>query len=121
VYDVDAERSDDIQSMLWLYDYYEVCGFAATHSTIARGDSVRLRGHLDAKKATLLMSHRRAGQPGTPRAQGWTKVADLSVSARGRFVSPRLHPSRTTWYVVRYYGLGGGFTAFTPVVKVSVR
>jgi hypothetical protein len=120
VYDVDAERSDDIQSMLWLYDYYEVCDIAATHSSITRGDSLRLRGHIDAKRATLFMSHRRAGQPASAKALGWAKVGNLSVSAHGRFVSRRLHPSHTTWYVVRYRGMGGGFLAFTPVVKVSV-
>ena len=44
-----------------------------------------------------------------------------SLSARGGdFVSWPLRPSRTTWYVVRYPGLDGGFVVFTPVVKVSV-
>jgi hypothetical protein len=121
VYDVNAERSDDVQSLLWLYDYYEVCTFSASHSSIARGQAVRLRGHIDGKQATLFMCHHRAGQPGTVKAHGWTKVANLRVSASGRFVSPLLHPSRTRWYVVRYPGLNGGFVAFTPVVKVTVR
>lgn len=121
VYWVQAQRSDDVQSLLWLYDNYEVCDFAATRAAIAHGDSVRLRGHIDGEKATLFMCHHRAGQPATAKAQGWTKVADLSVSASGRFVSPRLRPSRTTWYVARYNGKNGGFIAFTPVVKVSVR
>jgi hypothetical protein len=121
VYEIDAQRSDDVQSLLWLYDYYEVCNFAASQSTIVRGQAVRLHGHIDGKAATLFMRHRPAGQPATAKAQGWTKVANLSVSAGGRFVSTRLRPSRTTWYVVRYHGGNGGFTAFTPVVKVSVR
>jgi hypothetical protein len=82
---------------------------------------VRLRGRIDAKKATLFMRHSRAGQPAGAKAKGWTKVADIPASARGRFVSPALYPSRTTWYVVRYDGTNGGFTAFTPVVKVTVR
>jgi hypothetical protein len=121
VYEINAERSDDVQSLLWLDDYYEICTFSASHSTIAPGQTVRLRGHIDAKKATLFMRHSRAGQPATVKAQGWTKVANLHVKASGRFVSPLLHPSRTTWYVVRYHGVNGGFTAFTPVVKVAVR
>jgi hypothetical protein len=121
VYWVQAQRSDDVQSLLWLYDNYEVCSFAASQNAIVHGQAVRLRGHIDGKKATLFMSHRRAGQPATTKAQGWTKVADLSVTASGRFASPRLRPSRTTWYVVRYPGMDGGFVAFTPVVKVSVR
>jgi hypothetical protein len=121
VYWIQAQRSDDVQSLLWLYDYYEVCSFAATRSVIAYGDSVSLHGHIDGKEATLFMRHRRAGQPATAKARGWSKVTDLSVSAGGRFVSSGLQPSRTTWYVVRYHGLNGGFTAFTPVVRVSVR
>ena len=120
VYWVQAQRSDDVQSLLWLYDNYEVCSFAASQNAIVQGQAVRLRGHIDGKKATLFMRHSRAGQPTSTKAKGWTKVADLSASAGGRFVSPRLHPSRTTWYVARYHGVNGGFTAFTPVVKVSV-
>ena len=120
VYEVDAERSDDVQSLLWLYDYYEVCSFAASHNRIAQGQTVRLRGHIDAQQATLFMRHRAAEQPATVQAHGWTRVADLSVGADGRFVSPLLRPSRPTWYVVRYRGLNGGFTAFTPVVRVWV-
>jgi hypothetical protein len=121
VYWVQAERSDDVQSMLWLYDDYEVCSFTASHKVIQRGAAVRLRGHIDARTATLFMRHSRAGQPGTAKAKGWTKVADITASAHGRFVTPRLRPSRTTWYVVRYRGENGGFTAFTPVAKVAVR
>ena len=121
VYEINAQRSDDVQSLLWLYDWYEVCTFSASHSSIAPGQSVRLHGHIDGTHATLFMRHRQAGQPGTAKAPGWTKVANLHVNASGRFLSPRLHPSRTTWYVVRYPGLNGGFVAFTPVVKVTVR
>jgi hypothetical protein len=121
VYDVDAERTDQIQSMLWLYDYYEVCDFSATHRSIRRGDGVRLRGHIDAKAATLFVRHSAAPQPASVKARGWTKVGSLSVNARGHFLSPVLRPSRSTWYVVRYRGLNGGFTAFTPVVQVTVR
>lgn len=121
VYEIEAQRSDDVQSMLWLYDYYEVCSFAASQSVIARGQTVRVGGHIDGLQATLFMRHRRAGQPSTVKAVGWTKVANLSVSAGGHFLSPRLLPSHTTWYVVRYSGGNGGFTAFTPVVRVSVR
>ena len=121
VYDVDAERSDQIQSMLWLSDYFEVCEFAATRSTIARGDGVRLRGHIDARSATLFMRDRRGSRPVSAKAKGWSRVGRLPVIGHGRFVSPPLHPTRTTWYVVRYHGVNGGFTAFTPVVRVSVR
>ena len=121
IYEINAERSDDTQSLLWLDDCYEVCTFSASQSTIAQGQAVRLRGHIDANKATLFMRHSRAGQPASAKAKGWTKVANLHVNASGRFVSPQLHPSRTTWFVVRYHGVNGGFTALTPVVKVAVR
>ena len=82
---------------------------------------MRLRGHIDGAAATLFMRQSRAGRPTIAKAKGWTKVANLSVSAGGRFVSPELRPSRTTWYVARYSGGNGGFTAFTPVVRVPVR
>ena len=121
VYWIQAQRSDDVQSMLWLYDNYEVCSFAASHKAIAKGESVRLHGHIDGAKATLFMRHSRAGQPASAKAKGWSQVGTFSASPHGRFVSPRLRPSRTTWYVVRYDGVNGGFTAFTPVVKVAVR
>lgn len=121
VYEINAERSDDIQSLLWLDDYFEVCTFSASHSAIMRGQTVRLRGQIDGRKATLFVCHHRADQPATVGARGWVKVANLHVNASGRFVGPLLHPSRTTWYVVRYPGLNGGFVAFTPVVKVTVR
>ena len=121
VYWVQAQRSDDVQSLLWLYDNYEVCSFAASHDAIARGQAVTLRGHIDGTTATLFMRHSRAGQPAGVKAKGWTRVADIPAGAHGRFVSPQLHPSSTTWYVARYRGVNGGFTAFTPVVKVAVR
>ena len=120
VYEIQAQRTDDVQSMLWLYDDYEVCTFAASRGTILSGQAVRLRGHIDGMRATLLMRHSRAGQPATAKANGWAKVSSLTVKG-GRFVSPPLHPSRTTWYVARYQGLNGGFTAFTPAVRVAVR
>ena len=121
VYEINAQRSDDPQSLLWLADYYEVCTFSASQSAIMRGQTVRLRGHIDGRRATLFMRHRRAGQPATVQAHGWIKVANLHVGATGHFTSPLLHPSGTTWYSVRYPAVNGGFVAFTPVVRVTVR
>ena len=122
-YEIDAQRTDDTQSLLWLYDYYEVCTFSASHNSIAHGQAVRLRGHIDGNKATLLVCRHWADQPATVKAYGWIKVANLHVNASGRFVSPLLHPSRTAWYVVRYRANGAwvAFVTFTPVVKVTVR
>jgi hypothetical protein len=120
LYEINAERSDDPQSLLWLDDYYEVCTFSASHSTIMQGQATRLAGHIDGRKATLFVCHRRADQPATVTARGWSRIGNLHVNSSGRFASPPLHPSRTTWYVVRYPALNGGFVAFTPVVKVTV-
>jgi len=121
VYEINAERSDDAQSLLWLDDYYEVCTLSSSSSAILQGQAVRLRGQIDGRKAGLFVCHHWADQPATWKAPGWTKVRRLHVSSTGRFVSPLLHPSRTTWYMVRYRALNGGFVAFTPVVRVRVR
>jgi hypothetical protein len=119
IYCIDAYRTDDPYSPLDLYDYYLVCTLAPTHGTVRPGGAVRLRGHIDGDTATLFVRHRAAAQPGTLWPHGWTKVENLAVSTSGKFFTPTLHPSRTSWYVVRY--AGGDFEAFTPVVKVNVR
>ena len=121
VYEINAQRSDDTQSLLWLYDWYDICTFSASHSTIVQGQGISLRGHIDGRNATLFECHHWADRPATVGAHGWIKAASLHVNAEGRFVSPLLRPSRTTWYVVRYPSLNGGFVVFTPVVKVMVR
>ena len=70
VYEIEAQRSDDVQSMLWLYDYYEVCTFDASQSTVAPGQAVRLSGQIDGRAANPLQARyagRPAGQPGSRR------------------------------------------------------
>ena len=120
-YDILATRSDDPQSLLSLDDVYEVCSFGASRDVVAPGGAVRLRGCTGGVSATLFMRHRAGSEPTTLKARGWTKVTTLAVSDSGRFISPVLHPARTTWYIVRFAGADGGFTAFTPVVRVRVR
>jgi hypothetical protein len=120
-YTVYATRSDDSQSMLGLCDYYNVCTFGASRSVILRGGIVRLRGQTAVSGndiATLFMRHTSAGVPSSAKAPGWTKVATYGLDASGNFHSSLLRPSRTTWYVVRYWY---GVTSFTPVVRVVVR
>jgi hypothetical protein len=88
---------------------------------ILRGGIVRLRGQTGVAKddiATLFMRHTRAGVPSNPKAPGWTEVATYGLDASGYFHSSLLRPSRTTWYVVRYWY---GVNSFTPVVRVVVR
>ena len=69
---------------------------------------------------TLFARHTRAGVPSSTAAKGWIKVATLRLDSNGRFHSARLHPKRTTWYVARFSDSDAGFTAFTPVVRVTV-
>ncbi len=121
-WEVDAWRSDDPYSLLDLYDYYQVCSFAASRDSIARGEGVRLHGRINGAtggRATVFMRTRPAGQPASLKAPGWTRVARVKVSDGEKLVTPVLHPQRTTWYVVRY--AGEAFPAFTPVVTVRVR
>lgn len=125
VYQIDAARTDDPQSLLDLYDYYQVCAFGASRTTVARGGVVRLSGQADTMNSgftvTLFMRHTRAGVPSTTKAKGWTKVATLGLNSHGKFHSALLRPRRTTWYVARFYESDAGFTAFTPVVRVAVQ
>ena len=119
-YEIDSYRTDDQVSPLDLYDYYLVCDIAASPQAVRSGGSVRLAGHVAGAKATLLYRHDAADQPTSAGASGWTKAMSLSpAGANGQFRTRALHPTRTTWYVVRYSG--EEFTAFTAVVKVTVK
>jgi hypothetical protein len=118
VYEVGAYRSDDPKSELFMYDYLQLCRFAATKTAIEQGQAIRLRGLAKGSSPVVLFKRTKpAGQPGTFAAKGWTRVGSLTRSG-GRFASGWMRPSRTTWYTVRYRG--PAFTAFTPVVKVTV-
>ncbi len=90
VYDVNAERSDDVQSLLWLYDNYEVCSFAASQKSSCGAGRASARSHRR-QQATLFMRNIRAGQPATAKAGGldqgrWPHGRPTAVSsARGCF------------------------------------
>jgi len=123
MYEIDATRTDDPQSLLDLYDLTQICTFGASRSSIARGGVVRLTGRTDTgpySTVTLFARHSRAGVPSSAAAKGWAKVATLRLDSKGRFHSARLHPRRTTWYVARFSDSDSGFTVFTPVVRVAV-
>ena len=121
-YQMHVYRSDvgDPNGILDLYDYYQVCTFKASASTIRHGKSVRLSGMVPAAagKVTLYSTiHKVSGQPATLAAKGWTKLGTYKVASR-KFATGLLHPKRTTYYVVEYRGYA--FTAFTSVIKVTV-
>lgn len=122
VYRVEANRSDDPRSLLQLYDYFDVSTLVASHAVVAPKGAVRLRGRLDtlSTRAMLLVRQRPAGQPESLHAPGWTQVGIVNVDAKGRFVTPVLHPRRTSWYVLRYSNANLN-CCFTSVVKVEVR
>jgi hypothetical protein len=121
LYEIDTSRTDDPASLVGMWDYFQVCAFKASSSTIRRGGTVRLSGMVPAAagKVTLYSTaHKVAGQPKSLAAKGWTKLGAYTVASR-KFATGLLHPRRTTWYVVRYTGYA--FPAFTSVVKVAVR
>ena len=103
-----------------IWDFYQVCTFASSATSIRSGAAIRLRGHVPGHGyATLYKRTTVAGQPATLSASGWTRVGTMRLTSTGKFISGYLHPTRTTWYVAKYSGTK--FPAFTSVVKVSVR
>jgi len=112
---------------------YEVCAFDASRHSIARGESVKLRGRVpiipsnrgpfNAMTLTLFKHAGVAGQPWTWQAKGWTKVTTLRTGfmTGGRFSTPHLHPRRTTSYVIRFpRSFDPSWRGFTSVETVSV-
>ena len=118
-YEIGTYRSDDRKSAVTMWDYVQLCRFASTRDSIERGQAIQLRGEAHGHGPVVLYRRTKAAsRPSTLAAAGWTRVGRLDRT-NGRFASGWLRPSRTTWYTVRY---GGElFTAFTPVVKVTVR
>lgn len=118
-YEIGTYRSDDRKSAVMMWDYVQLCRFAATRDSIERGQAIQVRGETHGYGPVVLFKRTKAAsRPSSPAANGWTRVGSLS-RRQGRFASAWMRPSRTTWYTVRY---GGElFTAFTPVVKVIVR
>ena len=110
------------RSRLDLWDYYQVCTFTSSATSIRSGAAIRLSGHVPGGGyATLYKRTTAAGQPATTAATGWTRVGTVRITSTGKFITGYLHPTRSTWYVARYTGSKLKVTAFTSVVKVSVR
>ena len=122
VYEIDAYRTykDNPDSLLDMWDLYQVTTFKASASTIYPGHAVRLSGAVPGTgKATVYsITKKPANQPSTTAAKGWHRVARYTISSR-KFKTGLLHPTRTTWYVVEYKGYA--FPAFSQIVKVTVR
>ncbi len=120
LYEIDTYRTDAADSLVGLWDYFQVCTFKASASAIHHGKTVRLSGKVWAvagKKVTVYSRTKAAGQPATLAAKGWHKVGTYKTKS-GKFVTGLLHPTRTTWYVTKYTGYD--FPAFTSVIKVTV-
>ena len=133
-YDFTAERTDS-GSRLSLTAPFQVCTLKASATTIARGSAIRLsgvvptQGHWGGAKGLpkVLRIFKRTtvptiGQPTVWDAtrEGWQRADTSLVNAYGSYTSAVLHPTRTTWYVVRYPGDAWYWRAFTSVIRVTV-
>jgi hypothetical protein len=120
MYEIDTTRADAYESRVDLYDFYQVCTYKASASSILPGHAVRLSGRVPGSGSVTIyaVTHKVSAAPRTLAASGWHKVGSCKLES-GRFTSTLLYPTRTTWYVVKYSGYA--FKAFTSVVKVAVR
>jgi hypothetical protein len=134
-YDFTAQRTDS-GSHLALTVSYQVCTLKASATTIARGSPIRLsgvvptQGHWGAAKGLpkVVTIFKRTTNPtiGQPTVwdatrEGWQLAGTSLANAYGNYTSAVLHPTRTTWYVVRYAGDSWYWRAFTSVIKVTVK
>jgi len=121
-----------ISGPLVLATSFQTCTLVASRASISRGGSVRLSGviptvgHLGTTpgKAKTLVLYKRTSSAGQPRAwdaakSGWTKAGTIAADRYGKYRIDQ-HPTRTTWYVVRYPGDKWYWGAYTSVVKVRV-
>jgi hypothetical protein len=121
LYEFDTWRADNLDSLVNLSDYFQVCTFKASANAIHRGTAIRLSGKVSGHGYVTIYStrHKVSGQPWTLAAKGWVKGGRYRISSSGRFLTGLLHPTRTTSYVAKYNGVN--FPAFTSIVKVTVR
>jgi hypothetical protein len=119
-YEFDTWRADDLDSLVNLWDYFQVCTFKSSASAIDHGKTIRLSGKVPGYGYVTIYStrHKVSGQPWSLAAKGWVKGARYRISSSGKFLTGLLHPPRTTTYVAKYTGFD--FPAFTSVVKVTV-
>ena len=122
VYGLTTVRWDKAASGLNFTDYFQVCTLTPSAASIKHGKAIRLSGKVPTTSGTVYLysRHTSAGQPSNTSAKGWVKVGHYTLKS-GRFSTRLLHPTRTTWYVLRYgAGHGAAFAGYTSVVKVTV-
>ena len=121
LYEFDTWRADNPDSLVNLWDYFQVCTFKASASAIHQGAAIRLSGKVPGHGYVTIYStsHKVSAQPSTLAAKGWVKGGRYRISSSGKFLTGPLHPKRTATYVARY--TGDNFPAFTSAVKVAVR
>ena len=120
LYEFDTWRADNLDSLVNLLNYFQVCTFRASANAIHRGTAIRLSGKVPGHGYVTIYSTRRrvSGQPWTLAAKGWVRGGRYHISSSGEFLTGLLHPTRTSTYVAKYSG--DNFPAFTSVVKVKV-
>lgn len=131
-YVIKAARADQASDLV-VHDYFQVCSLRSSRSVVRRGGAIRLSGVIPTqghwgsqtghrKTVTVYARTRSAGQPSTWNpGKGWKKVGTCKANGLGKYLSKKLRPRRTTWYVVRYPGDGWYWRGFTSVVKVRVK
>ncbi|HUK76922.1 MAG TPA: hypothetical protein VL117_04895 [Thermoleophilia bacterium] len=125
IYEVDTYRTGSMgtpgaASLVGMWDLYQVCTFKPSASSIQHGHAVRLSGRVPSNTSVTVYAttHKVSAAPGTFAAKGWHRIGAYKTKL-GRFSTGLLHPTRTTWYVVKYKGWA--FQAFTSITKVRVR
>ena len=97
LYEIDTYRTDDPASLVSMWDYFQVCTFKASASTIRHGKTVRLSGMVPAAAGRVTLystTHKVAGQPKTPGGQGLDQAGHLQgrlAQVRDRSAAPQAH------------------------------
>jgi hypothetical protein len=118
--------------LLYMETTFQVATLKPSASTINHGATVTLTGVIPTRdhqgstpglRKTVVLYKRStsAGQPHNYASPaGWTKVGSFLASGLGKYTFKQ-HPTRTTYYVVRYPGDKWYWGAFTSVIHVHVR
>ena len=120
-----------VDGPLSLETAFQVCTLKATKASISAGGAIQLKGVVPAMgnfgrsshtaKISIYQRFTAAGQPKTyNNPKGWKLVGQASENAKGQYASAKLHPKRTTYYVVRFPAQGPYWKGFTSVVRVAV-
>jgi len=117
---------------LYMETAFQVCTLNATSSTIRHGSTIKLSGRIPtasaagtlpgvSKRVYLYKSTSSTIQPSSwVPSKSWTLVGSFKTSTYGKFTSPKLKPTRSTSYVLRYPGDSRYWQAFTSVRRIKV-